>query len=236
MSVRCTGDTNTPDAPLILQGQLKEGSFGPSSGGHNPGLDSSVPTVMKQTEFQSCLGLNSQVVHRVHAGGSEKPSDEAVTTFHDLPGSAQQSDFETTFKMVIHTGRADPQIALRIGKLDTASDVDAVSEDVVTSLGMTMGRYAGPPILPLGPPIKPVGEIQLEWHIATREKTYTTRFAVLKNKHSRGFDVLLGRQTIKNIRFYDKNRNVWFSGTGSVILVTPGRQDSDDDDLSITST
>ena len=236
MSVPCTGDTDTPRSTLVLQGQFKESFVEPSSNGHSPSLNSSVPIATKQAGFQPCLGLNSQVVRTIHTGGSEKPSDAAVATFRNPAGSAQQSELETTFKMVIHTGRADPQIALRIGKLDTASDVDAVSEEVVTSLGMRMERYAGPPILPLGPPINPIGEIQLEWHIATREKTYTTRFAVLNNKHSRGFDVLFGRQTIKNIRFYDRNPHVWFSEKGSVIRVTPGCQDSEDDDLSIKST
>ena len=203
---------NTPWSPPLLQGQTKKSFGGLSGDGQIPSLGSSMPIAMEQIELQPYLEFNSRAVHMIHPGKSEKPPDESITTLQDLAGSARRRRFETVFNIAIHTGRADPQVIMRRAKLDTASDVDAVSEEVVTSFGTAMERYAGHPISPLGPPINPIGEIQLEWHVSRRAKTYKTRFAVLNNDQSRGFDVLVGSKTIGDVGFYDKNQSVWFLG------------------------
>ena len=134
--------------------------------------------------------------------------------------------------MVIHTGIAGKEISVRIAKLDTASDIDVISEMVVTELGMSMESYSGPPCAPLGGPlVHPIGEVELEWHAYQKTKTYTTRFAVLENDHSRYFDGLLGHKTIGKIGFYDRNKNVWVFQKTDMMHITTGVQESYDHDL-----
>ena len=221
-------DSTIPESPSVLHGQLE---------GHpivRPGtqkacaLNLPEPVSTEQTKVERGRRSCSPTIHTLRADGSEKLLGAVTGPIQNGTDSAQRSEFKTTFKMVIHRGRADGQVSLRIAKLDTAADFDVLSEEVVTSLGMPMDKYTGPSLSPLGPPINPIGEIQLDWHIANREKTYTTRFAVLNNNHSRGFDALFGRETIERVRFYSVNDKVWFFENADVIHVTRGCQGSND--------
>lgn len=118
--------------------------------------------------------------------------------------------FKTLFKMVIH---ASPNnISTRISKLDTGSDVNVISQDVVEELGMTMNPYSGPPVSPIGKSIMPIGTVSLEWHVMKFKKTYKTDFLVFQADLTQGFDVLLGESEIKKIAFYKVNGDVWHLG------------------------
>ena len=133
----------------------------------------------------------------------------------------QSSKFKTQFNIVIHASQ--DRNRRRIAKLDTASKVNALSEDVVKELGLTMEEYSGSDVFPIGDPVRPIGKVKLEWHIMKRTKTYNTEFLVFTSDLSRGFDVLLGEDEIAKIGFYKKNNDVWFlgyNGQGMRILST----------------
>lgn len=179
------------------------------------------PVFTEQTQIQGKLDSDRPIVQTLELASSQQPQRTAASTLQNVVHLPQPYDFKTTFRMVIH--RADNQVAQRVFKLDTASMVNVISEQVVTSLGLAMKPYDvdGPSIAPLGPPIRPVGEIEIDWHIACREKTYTTKFAVLDNSLTKDFDVLLGVDTIKEIGFYKVNNAVWF---GDILLPAPSSQ------------
>lgn len=123
----------------------------------------------------------------------------------------QSSKFKTQFNMVIHPSQN--RIGTRVAKLDTASKVNVLSEDVVNELGMTMEPYLGRDVFPIGKPVRPMGTVRLEWHIMKRTKTYNTEFLVFNSDLSKDFDVLLSEGEIARIGFYRKNSDVWFLDT-----------------------
>ena len=207
----------------VLKKQLEERPVSQSSTGGSPSLNSSVPIPTKQTKYQTGIGRNGPVVHKIHTNRSEKVLNEAIENIQGPVVSFGDPSLRTLCKMVIHTGRADKEISVRVVKLDTASDVNLISEKVVTELGMSMERYNGPPCSPLGGPLMhPIGEIELEWHVYKRAKTYTTRFAVLKNDHSRHFDGLFGHETIRIVGFYLTNTDVWVLQKADMMHITTG--------------
>ncbi|KAL8861931.1 MAG: hypothetical protein Q9178_001801 [Gyalolechia marmorata] len=124
--------------------------------------------------------------------------------------------FERVFYMIIHVGERNAQ---RVTCLDTGSDFDVISHQVVVDLGLQPEKYTGERVKPLGGIYDPEGQITLDWHVLGFNKTYTTTFAVFSNHYSEGFDVLLGRHTIKKIGFYKKESDVWFSSAEGGVRV-----------------
>lgn len=147
-----------------------------------------------------------------------KTEDSKGQVVHTAPENAQHvspvdhsSKFKTQFKLVIHTSQ--DQTNIRLAKVDTGSKVSAISEDVVNELGMIVEPYDGPKILPLGPPIEPLGQVRLEWHVMKFTKTYNTVFLVFPANLTKDFDMLLSEDEIARIEFYKVNEKVWFSNT-----------------------
>ena len=136
------------------------------------------------------------------------PEAEEPRTFQDAAYRAPPTQFKTTFKMVLHT--PDGRSGTRIGKLDTGSSVDLISQKVMETLCIKMEPYRGPDLTPIGPNIKPLGSIKLDWHVAKRKKTYTTTFVVLNASLTEGFDILLSEDTIKEVGFYKVDDSVFF--------------------------
>ncbi|KAL8706189.1 MAG: hypothetical protein Q9201_000767 [Fulgogasparrea decipioides] len=164
----------------------------------------------RQTESRHDSGesATNTAIHMATAQGSEQlvngasSSDEAV--------QPQAPEFEQSFRMVIHV---HDEIALRIACLDTCADMDLISIQVVEDLGLCKERYKGPAIKPLGGSYVPEWLVTFDWHVAKFRKTYKTTFAVLSHEYSVDFDVLLGKKSIKEIGFYQKDHKVWFSTT-----------------------
>ena len=103
------------------------------------------------------------------------------------------------------------EIKAAIAKLDTGSKVDVISEDTVKRLATCMEVYEGPNVVPIGEStIRPIGQVTLLWHVHGRHKTRETTFQVLDKNSTRGFDVLLGEDTIEKVGFYRVNNDVWF--------------------------
>ena len=117
------------------------------------------------------------------------------------------SNLENRFYIVMHLPE---QVKMYNCQLDTASDVDILSQDVVDNLGMKLEPYKDGDIHPLGQPIQPLGQLTLDWHVQTKKKTYTTTFIVLDRQSTRGFDALIGITTLSKIGFYEKNNAVWY--------------------------
>ena len=128
--------------------------------------------------------------------------------------SGEVAKLRTILKMVIHLP-GDKQ-KIRLAKLDTGSRVDLLSLDVAKDLPIKMEPYPedGEGVAPLGEPIRPLGILTFDWHVMTRQKTYTSTFLVLDPVSSRMFDALLGAETIEKIGFYQTNDHIWFT-TGS---------------------
>ncbi|KAL8982321.1 MAG: hypothetical protein Q9177_005308 [Variospora cf. flavescens] len=116
-------------------------------------------------------------------------------------------DFKTSFQIVIHLPQDSN--AQRVSVLDTGAGLDVINPKVVESLKLEKERYQGEPIHPLGGIYEPEWQVTFDWHVAHRFTTYTTTFAVLDDKHSGDFDVLLGKESIHKIGFWKKNNSVW---------------------------
>ncbi|KAL8917294.1 MAG: hypothetical protein Q9172_005920 [Xanthocarpia lactea] len=114
--------------------------------------------------------------------------------------------FERVFYMIIHL---NDHTAQRVTCLDTESDLDVMSHQVVVDLGLQPEKYTGAQVKPLGGSYAPEGQITLDWHVLGFLETYTTTFAIFNDQYSEGFDILLGRHTIKKIGFYQKDGDVW---------------------------
>lgn len=122
-------------------------------------------------------------------------------------------DWRTQFYMTVHTpGGA---IKTHICKIDTASKVNILSQQLVTRLGMTMEPYEGGSVAPLGGGlIQPIGKLTLDWHVLGRIKTYETNFVVLDDESTKDIDALISEDTVGKIGFYLINDAVWFCDFG----------------------
>ncbi|KAL9596001.1 MAG: hypothetical protein Q9219_006085 [cf. Caloplaca sp. 3 TL-2023] len=121
-------------------------------------------------------------------------------------------DFKRTFRIMIHV--SEDLTKQRLCCLDTMADLDVISHHVVESLGLKKEKYEGDPIKPLGGHFRPEWQVTFDWHVAKFHKTYTSTFAVLDEKHSGDFDVLLGASTIEENGFFIPNGNVFFLAVG----------------------
>lgn len=142
-------------------------------------------------------------------GKESSRSDETAAGRLRAIGSGRKPKLETFFYIVFHKqpSGADQYVA----KLDTGSDVNVLSEDVVDHLQIELEPYKGTRIRPIGEdPIQPKGEVTLRWHVKGKIKTYRDTFAVLDKSLSTDFDVLLCEQTIDDVGFFIKNHDVWF--------------------------
>lgn len=167
----------------------------------------SQPPMQSQTNTPAtALALQTLESSDVQEGPpvTEGPSSNTVVQ----PGGR---DFKTTFRMVIHL--AGDEIAQRVSCLDTGADLDVINHRVVESLRLQRDRYQGAAIYPLGGFYEPEWQVTFDWHVAGFRQTYTSTLAVLDDRHSGDFDVLLGRMTIQKIGFYMTNDRVWMLST-----------------------
>ena len=109
----------------------------------------------------------------------------------------------------------------RRGKLDTGSDFDIMSKEVLDALSMGMEDYQGDSIRGFGckAPVVPLGKTKVEWHVYEKPKTYTTEFLVFSEEQTTDFDILLGWKTIEKGKFYLPNGTVML--TRSNLAVCP---------------
>lgn len=120
---------------------------------------------------------------------------------------AAQSGYKPILGMVIHLSNAD--IARRTVILNTDVTTNVISHRVVQDLELEMGQYVGGLIARLGGLFLPIGTVVLEWHVLNRKVTHKTEFAVLEDRYSRDFDVLLGEETIRENSFLRANNTVF---------------------------
>ena len=123
--------------------------------------------------------------------------------------------------MIIHLPNG--LIRQRLACLDTCSDMDVISHHVVDSLNLDTENYTGDAIRPLGPATNiymPERKVTIDWNVAKFHKTYTTTFAVLDEEHGDEFDILLGLDTIRKIRFYKKNKKIWWTSAGRQVCLS----------------
>lgn len=153
--------------------------------------------------YPTHLDVDTIGIREAQKAATEEPG--ASPSAADL---ARPTRFTSTLKMVLYPPNGRP--GTRIGKLDTGSKVNVISQKVMDTLGIKIEPYEGPDLTPIGPNIRPLGSITLDWHVMTRKKTYTTTFVVLNTSLSEGFDILLGEETIREIGIYQDNRDVFF--------------------------
>ncbi|KAL8932494.1 MAG: hypothetical protein Q9211_006281 [Gyalolechia sp. 1 TL-2023] len=92
---------------------------------------------------------------------------------------------------------------------DDAGAAPAISIETLEEPPSTGSTRPNPGPESEGGYFEPETQVTVEWHISERHKTYKTTFAVLDEKHSGDFDILLGHRTIETVGFYLKNVSVW---------------------------
>lgn len=196
-----THDLTSHDAPVVERSMEQ-------AGGYQTSVQEPESSWYSQSPMQSQTNTPAQALTLQTL---ESPKVQEATTMEGSQSNAvvhpEGRDFKRTFRMVIHL--SGDQIAQRVSCLDTGADLDVISHRVVESLRLHKERYQGAPIYPLGGFYKPEWQVTFDWHVAGFRETYTSTLAVLDDKHSGDFDVLLGRMTIQNIGFYTPNGKVW---------------------------
>lgn len=144
-----------------------------------------------------------------HTQWTHPPTSKA--THRPAPGLALRTDARNSslgcvapvdllrraFQLVIHL--ANDQNAQRVCYFDTSAEMNIISHQVVESLGLKKEEYQGAPLPSLGGFHQPGSQVTFDWHIARSSKTFTTTFAILDDRQSQDFDILLGRFTIQDI-------------------------------------
>ncbi|KAL8701399.1 MAG: hypothetical protein Q9224_000519 [Gallowayella concinna] len=153
--------------------------------------------------------------HDIHH--TQRPqSPYSVATDYSAPGLADGTDvrsssldsiarwggreFKRVFQAVIHL--ANGQNAQRVFCLDTGAELDIISSHVVESLGLKKEQYQKTSLRPTGGSRPPTSQVTFDWHVAGFYKTFTTTFAVVDDKLSKDFDILLGHSTIQDVGFH----------------------------------
>ncbi|KAL9035830.1 MAG: hypothetical protein Q9180_004640, partial [Flavoplaca navasiana] len=135
--------------------------------------------------------------------------------------TSSHSELDTFFRMIIHLPNGVTR--QRLACLDTCSDMNVISHNVVDTLHLETEKYTGDAIRPLGPAANiymPERTVTIDWNVSKFHVTYTTTFAVLDGEHGDEFDILLGRDTIRKIQFYKKNKKIWWTSAGRQLCLS----------------
>lgn len=146
----------------------------------------------------------------------------SLSNASERSNTSPQTELETKFRMVIHLPGGEG-IAQRLACLDTAADLDVISDKVVDSLHLDTDEYIGDQARPIGPitnSFMPKKQVTLDWHVAKFQKTWTTTFAVFDEEYSDEFDILLGSATISKIGFYKRNKKVFWVSAGREVCLS----------------
>ncbi|MCJ1383424.1 hypothetical protein MMC17_006538 [Xylographa soralifera] len=98
----------------------------------------------------------------------------------------------------------------RLGKLDTGADVNLICNEIVRELGIKIEKFHGAPLRGVGYTIEPEGKATIVWNVVGKAKTYTDEFLVLNEDQARGFDCLIGEETIKRVGFLKRDHDVYW--------------------------
>ena len=195
------------DALQALVGSSKRGRDPHKSIDERNVMDGCDPASPYQGREESFTGekhaMPGTLVHTLRSDTSEKLANGAASS----PEGHKRHKWKRTFHMVIHL--VNDNNATRVTCLDTGADIDVISMDVVDSLHLARKRYQGPALKPIGDTYLPEWQVTFDWHVANRTKTYTSTFAVLDKNHSKDFDILLGKDSVEEIKFYEVNPKVW---------------------------
>lgn len=129
------------------------------------------------------------------------------------PSGGQPSEgrtFKRTLHMVVHLLNGGH--AMRVGCLDTMSDLNLISHQVVESLGLEKAEYKGHALKSLVGRYQPRWQVTFDWHVAGFLKTYPSMtFVVVDDEHSGDFDVIIGHIAIGSCGFYIVDNKVFLS-------------------------
>ncbi|KAL8756085.1 MAG: hypothetical protein Q9199_003184 [Rusavskia elegans] len=214
-------NANPTPKPPVLETEHAPNQRSPDGGG--PSLVVEQPDSTREQEKTSTLIAGQSGQLQPPSANPDQPQTgmRSFSNASEPSNTSPQPELETNFRMVIHL--LNERIAQRLACLDTCSDFDVISHQVVDSLHLDTDTYTGEAIRPVGPitnSFKPEKQVTLDWHVAKFPKTYTTTFVVFNEEHSDEFDILLGTATIKKIGFYKKNSKVWWSSAGREVCLS----------------
>lgn len=107
---------------------------------------------------------------------------------------------------IILFGIESERFVYRRLKLDFHVQFDAVSDEIPRLLNIPITSYAGGKVkLPTGHWVKPLGTIQVKWHLYKGQHQYKTQFLVIENSP---YDMLLGRPSIHNYRLWEEDNAI----------------------------
>lgn len=154
-------------------------------------------------------GSSKSIVIDIKATGTVDPRNQAA----DIRKYARSStEWRTNLYMMVYVPGGD--IKMYICKIDTASKINVLSQQVVKSLEMKMETYYDECVTSISSLIQPIGRLMLDWHVKDKKKTYSTDFVVLNDDDTRGFDVWLSENTAEEIGFHFIDDTVWFCESG----------------------
>ncbi|KAI4263109.1 MAG: hypothetical protein L6R42_001732 [Xanthoria sp. 1 TBL-2021] len=131
----------------------------------------------------------------------------------------------TIFFMSIHVpskGRGNHSATM-----DTGSECNLIKRQKAIELGLTLEKYRGAHMLPLGPRILPKFQITFNWKLLRKNNTmsvknnvhiFTDAFIVLGDEVSRDapFNILLGKKDVKNMDILQVDRAMFDLDPGEV--------------------
>ncbi|KAL4908384.1 hypothetical protein BDW74DRAFT_147362 [Aspergillus multicolor] len=134
-----------------------------------------------------------------------QPQRRNDNTQYEHPADLSHGEFgqtSSTHDIELYApGREQP--IYRCVLLDTASFVDAVSDEFPRLLNVPMGEYNGGEVrIPNGLFVKPVGTIEVDWKIYKGKRPFRTKCVVIKDSQ---FDMLLGLPSIQRYQLFEED-------------------------------
>ncbi|KAL8889190.1 MAG: hypothetical protein Q9215_003489 [Flavoplaca cf. flavocitrina] len=213
------------EAPVL--GTETEPSHGSLPYGGTPLLTVEHPdSTREQVNPSSPVATSSSHLHPPPTSSDQALTGMRSSSNASEPSNTSSSELDTSFRMIIHLPNGLTR--QRLACLDTCSDMNVISHNVVDSLQLETEEYTGDAIRPLGPATNtymPERKVTIDWNVLKFHKTYTTTFAVLDEEYSDEFDILLGLDTIRKIQFYKKNKKIWWTSAGRQLCLSDNTDD-----------
>ncbi|KAF7507456.1 hypothetical protein GJ744_010387 [Endocarpon pusillum] len=140
------------------------------------------------------------------------PTPKTIHPTSYILAESPKSDAEPWVRTIhIHLDTAGPEVT-KICRclLDTGSDFNLISERTLSFLGLTFYSHEGPAVIGVGGiPVVPIGSVVLTWHMDGKvDVKYCKQFWVISNKTPALFDVLLGKDWIKETKALLRNKEI----------------------------
>lgn len=179
---------------------------------------SSSQHVVKPTIAYSTAGQGPNARNKTGTESVQTTEEHLTRLIFQEPASVSNSSpVKSKLKLdtKLEIQKPDGNYICRCGRLDTGASMNLIAEEVFCELGIKMEPFSGTPFEGIGGLCRPKGKVTFKWNVRGKAKTYSDEFFVVEECHARGFDCLIGEDTIDRVGFLKSDDSVYWLKFGN---------------------